>query len=242
MPNPIHTRRFFRPTTAWLIYSLLVVEGLLWLSERSFPKGWAVLIAVAAVGAAMLVMLAWFVVSLVFRLRFQFSIRSMLVLTVAVAVACSWLGVEMRAAREKRAAVEAINKFGGLACYGIPCGLSDQYMPPDSGWLNDLLGDEIGWVCFYNNTTVTDGALENLKGLKHVQGLILSGTQVTDVGLEHLEGLKQLEFLDLSGTKVTDAGLDHLRGLEQLSSLGIINTKATYQGAAKALPNCWIDR
>ena len=42
------------------------------------------LIAVAVVGGAMLVMLLWFIVSLVFRWRFQFSIRSLLVLTVAV--------------------------------------------------------------------------------------------------------------------------------------------------------------
>jgi hypothetical protein len=37
MPEPIPTRRSFRPTPAWLIYGLLVVEGVLWLSER---LGW----------------------------------------------------------------------------------------------------------------------------------------------------------------------------------------------------------
>ena len=34
MTAPTPTRRPFRPTPAWLIYGLLVVEGLLWLSER----------------------------------------------------------------------------------------------------------------------------------------------------------------------------------------------------------------
>ena len=33
---------------------------------------------------------------LIFRWRFQFSIRSLLVLTVAVAVPCSWLAVEVK--------------------------------------------------------------------------------------------------------------------------------------------------
>jgi hypothetical protein len=32
-PSPIPTRRF-RPTPTWLIYGLLVVEGLLWLSPQ----------------------------------------------------------------------------------------------------------------------------------------------------------------------------------------------------------------
>ena len=89
MTDPTPTRRF-RPTPAWLVLALLVVEGLLWLSERyewfwfNEKKGWTVLIAVAVVGVALLVMLLWFIASLLFRWRFQFSIRSLLVLTVAV--------------------------------------------------------------------------------------------------------------------------------------------------------------
>ena len=50
--------RWYRPTPAWLVLGLLVVEGLLWLSERyqwfwfNAKKGWTVLIAVAVVGVA----------------------------------------------------------------------------------------------------------------------------------------------------------------------------------------------
>ena len=92
--------RLFHPTPSWLIIGLLAVEGLLWLSERfqwpTWHKGYAVLIAVAAVGVLFLLMLLWFIVALLFRLRFQFSIWSLLVLTVAVALPCSWLGVEMK--------------------------------------------------------------------------------------------------------------------------------------------------
>ena len=106
MTAPTPTRRPFRPTPAWLIYGLLVVEGLLWLSERfqwpTWHKGYAVLTAVAVVGGAMILMLLWFIASLVFRWRFQFSIRSLLVLTVAVAAMCSWMAVEMKKARSSR--------------------------------------------------------------------------------------------------------------------------------------------
>ena len=96
-----HAKRRFRPTPSWLIFGLLVVEGLLWLSERyrwfwfNEQKGWTVLIGVAAVGVAIAIMLGWFVVSLLFRWWFQFSIRSLLVLTIAIALPCSWLAVEM---------------------------------------------------------------------------------------------------------------------------------------------------
>ena len=49
MTDATPTRRPFRPTPAWLIFGSLVVEGLLWLSERlqwpSWHKGYAVLIA-----------------------------------------------------------------------------------------------------------------------------------------------------------------------------------------------------
>ena len=50
-------------------------------------KGYAVLTGVAVVGVAMLLMGVWFAVALVFRRRFQFSIRSLLVLVVIVAIA-----------------------------------------------------------------------------------------------------------------------------------------------------------
>ncbi len=106
-------RRWFSPTPACLIYGLLIVEGLLWLSERytwfgfNEKKGWTVLIAVAVVGVAMLVVLLWFAASLLFRWRFQFSIRLLLVLVDAVAMPFSWLAVEIKKTREEREAVDA---------------------------------------------------------------------------------------------------------------------------------------
>jgi hypothetical protein len=87
--------RWFRLTPDRLVIGLLVVEGLLWLSERFewFPKGYAVLLVVAVVAVTILLMSLWFVIALVVRSHFQFSIRSLLVLTVAVAIPCSWLAV-----------------------------------------------------------------------------------------------------------------------------------------------------
>ena len=58
--TPKPTRRWFHPTPGLLLVFLLAVEGGLLLTERWFPKGWTVLIAVATVGVFLLVMSLWF--------------------------------------------------------------------------------------------------------------------------------------------------------------------------------------
>ena len=107
--------RWFRPTPGRFYLALLAVEVLLWLSDRfgwlGWHKGYAFLTCVAVVGVAMLVMLSWFGAALVFRRRFQFSLRALLVLVVVVALPCSWFAVEMKAAQ--KAAVETIKKLSG---------------------------------------------------------------------------------------------------------------------------------
>ena len=97
-----------RLTLDRFVIGLLVGEGLLLLSERFrwFPfnthRGWTVLITVAAVGVAMFLALAWLAGSLLFRRRFQFGLRSLLLLLVAVAIPCSWLAAEMKRANKLR--------------------------------------------------------------------------------------------------------------------------------------------
>jgi hypothetical protein len=228
-----------------MIYGLLVVEGLLWLSERlgwpAWYKGYAVLASVASLGVAMLAMLAWFVVSLVFRWRFQFSIRSLLVLTVAVALPCSWLGVEMQAARGQKDASAAIMKQGwGGVDYDYEFDASGFHPNAILGqtWLRSLLGDnsfaDVVGLYFgerqrngaviedlFNRFKIEDANLEQVGDLHQLRGLDLSLTGVTDKGLEHLERLKNLRYLWLSDTKVTDAGVEKLQ---------------------RALPNCEISR
>ena len=233
MPTPKLCRLHVTPGR--VLAALLVVEGLLWLSERfawlPWHKGYAVLTAMAVVAVALLGMMLWFVLALRFRWRFQFSIRSLLVLTVVVALPFSWLAAKMQEARATLAAIEAINEVGGFVSYGDFGGPLDTiYFPPDSGWLAVLLGDEYESVTFYNNTAVTDAALEDFAGLKHVQKLNLTGTKVTDVGLERLKKMEQLETLELNGTEVTDAGLENLKGLDHLLTLGLFATKITDAG------------
>jgi hypothetical protein len=212
--------RWFFPTPGRLLVVLLTVEGFLWLSEwlQWTSKGWPVLIAVAAVGAFLLVMLGWFVLALLFHWRFQFSILSLLVLTVAVALPCGWLATEMKQATKQREVVEGIGQVHGWVCYDFQVDPSGCWTPDATPaaptWLRDLLGDDLFldviWVTL-KSSEVTDAGLEHLKGLAKLQRLSVSYTKVSDAGLEHLKGLTHLRLLDLWGTKVTDAGVKRLQ-------------------------------
>ena len=207
---------------------VLVVECLLWLSERfgwrPWDQGYAVLTAVAVVGVALLVMLLWFLVSLLLRWRFQFSIRSLLVMAVVVAIPCSWFAVKIRQAKREREIVVAFKEPFVSPKWSAPSG---------PAWLRKLIGDDLFthveslhvW-----NTEFTNTGLENLNGLSQLQSLCIEKTKVTDAGLKTLGGLSQLRELYLDCTEVTDAGLENLKRLSQLQSLYLQCTEVTDAG------------
>jgi hypothetical protein len=263
--TPNQRFRWFHLTPGKLLVILLVVEAILLLSERFrwFPfnehKGWTVLIAVAAASVFLLFMLIWFIFALLFRRRFQFSIRSLLVLTVAVAIPCSWLAVEMKWAREQREAVEAIRKAEGCVFYDYECDASfvitPNTAPPGSVWLRTLVGDDYFSNAIFVTLSGTDaelsqlehlsqlqaiklwtiedadaGGFEHLKGLTTLHTLDFIGTHITDAGLKHIAGLTQIQMLGLQGTNITDTGLKHLRCLSQLQMLALGQTQITDDG------------
>jgi hypothetical protein len=100
--------RWYHPTPGRFVVGLLLVEAVLLVSERfewfafNRHKGFTVLIAVATVVAAIVLMLLWLVASLLLRWRFQFGLRTLFALGVAVAVPCSWLAVQIEKAKEQR--------------------------------------------------------------------------------------------------------------------------------------------
>ncbi len=223
-------RRWFCPTPGWLILALLVVEYLLWLAERfrwfafNEHKGWTVLTAVASVGIAIVLMLVWLAVALVFRCRFQFSIRSLLVLTVAIALPFSWFAVEIQEVKREQKAAESIRDFGGSISW------SD---PSEPIWLRSILGNDFFRSVdsvFLRHTNVTDAGLENLKWMNQVKFVNLNLTQVTDAGLENLKTLRHLELLYLGGTKLSDAGLRNVTKLNRLQFLSLDDTEVTSAG------------
>jgi Leucine-rich repeat (LRR) protein len=184
-------------------------------------------------------MLLWFVAAVFFRRRFQFSLFSLCVLVVAVAIPCSWMAVEMGKAREQREAVEAIRELGGGVSYEHEP--DDPFAPvaepPAPAWLQNLLGGDFFTTVsvLYGSAQDTNAMLAHVKGLTHLNKLNLDCTQITDAGLEHLAGLTQLQSLSLHNTQVTDAGLAHLTRLPQLQWLGLEKSQVTDAGLANLI-------
>ena len=81
-------------------------------------RGWTALVAVEVVAATLLLMVLWFGVSLVLRSPFQFSIRSLLLLALIIAIPSLWLAPERQRARKQRDAVEQLEKAGATVAYG----------------------------------------------------------------------------------------------------------------------------
>jgi hypothetical protein len=192
------------------------------------------------------------------RLRwYQWTLRSLFVLGLFVAIAMSFVATMMQDQRAQGLAADAIKKAGGIP----GCEVS---------WLGRLLHDDslvnVGSVALSGNA-VNGAALNQLRQLRHLQTLLLQGdavtdrdlayldevprlkrlwldgTRVTDAGLVHLRSLRQLEFLFLNNTEVTDTTLAQLEGLKHLVLLDVTNTKVTDEGVRalhQELPHCAI--
>ena len=246
MDKPKPKRRWFQLTPDRFMIGLLAVEGFLLLSEWFcwFPfnekKGWTVLIALTAMSVGCLLPLLWFAVSLLLGRRFQFGLRSLLVMVLVIAVACSWLTVKVQQTTKQREAVEAIEKAGGFAAYDYEVDDYGLFAPPAEpplpAWLLDLLGKDLFFEVSLvltepsSSPDFSDEDLMHLAELTTLEFLHLSGTQVTDSGLVHLKRLTNLQVLRLGETQVTDAGLVHLKGLTNLEGLDLSFTQVTDAG------------
>lgn len=189
-------RRWYRLTPDRCVVGLLALEGLLlasqwfqWFAFNRYP-GYAMVFTVAAVALALALMLVWFFVSAIFRRRFQFSLRSLLLLVVVVAIPCKWMPTEVKCAEQQRAALEPIRQVGGAPNYDAP--LWPQ-------WLCDLLGPDlfgnVEQVRF--GTEINDAALDQLGELPHLRAVWFEGTLLGDSGDETPEKIGAFRCIGL---------------------------------------------
>jgi hypothetical protein len=244
MSSPTPKPRWYHFAPARFFAGLLVVQVFLFLSERFqwFPfnqnKGWTVLIALGVVFGAVLVMLVWGLVSLLFRRRFQFLVQSLLVFLVTISVPLGWFAWEMEKARRQREAVEVIVGMGGEAYYDYEDDEDGEIVggePTTPSWLRKLFGNDffcgVVWAgC--RDTEFGDDDVKTMQGLTHLHTLLLSDTQITDNGLERLKEMTSLRWVVLSNTQVTDKGLSHLAGMRDLEGLSLNGTLITDNGLA----------
>jgi Leucine-rich repeat (LRR) protein len=250
MENEAPRRRWFHPTPDRLIGGSLVVTGILYFSNWLgwWHKGYAVVLCAVLVAALLGFLLFNYIAALSSRWQFQFGIRSMLVLSVVVALLCGWLSVEMKNAMRQRQARELVEKHGGWTrCErdrfaGLTGSRHDEPLEPT--WLRDLIGpdffDTPPVVCEFSGPETGDAALASLDQLAEVDWLSVSGsrgrfappgrTLVGDAGLEHLRRLPRLRSLFLAGSRITDTGLANIESLSELECISLGDTGITDAG------------
>jgi hypothetical protein len=212
----------FRLTPGLVVLLLLVVEALLflsnWLAWPAWHKGYAVLTCAAAVGVAMVLLGLWWVVAAVFRWKFQFGIWTLLVLAVAVAAPCSWMGFELKKEREQERVLATIKGLNGETNYDWQVDADGHVRlspePPGPELLRQCLGEdffaEVADVQFVGAGSAPSSNAELVADLKQLRFVRLEKTSVTDTELRSLARLTRLRELSLDGTLATDGGVNGL--------------------------------
>jgi hypothetical protein len=181
------------------------------------------------------------------RLRwYQYSLRTLFLLTLIVSLLMSWYAVKLKKARAQKKAVDAILAAGDTVEYDYEFDEQGNEIKGAKGrgpaWLRELLGRD-----YFD--TVVHVAVASVAGMDAVNGLVrLRSLSVLVPGdgedpLKHLEDIDGLEELDINGS-VTDAGLDRIRRLRHLrrltlggqESMGLYSMKGFGLAALQSCP------
>ena len=152
----------------------------------------------AAVVVACLVAFLWLLVQFGFRRRFQYSLRSLLLLTLLVSIGMSWVATMMQRVKRQREVARAIEKLGGRVWW-------DVALRQEAGFLSEVTYVDM------NGEQVRDEALQNLSKLPRLARLNLNNSDITDSQLRYLKGLAQLRLLELEAPRVTDEAVKELQ-------------------------------
>lgn len=193
-------RRFF-PLRRHFVDGLWIVPILFVLSDRFKWLGfihdarWEGAFIIVGLGLMLLALLLS--LANVYRspIRFQFSLRALLVLVVVVASPFSWLAVERVKARRQADAVTWVEEFkNATVLYDWAVDAKGNVLANAQPPAPPRIGRPLG-IDFF--TTVLRVSLAN--------------SEVSDADLDRLEAFPQLQELDLRHTKVTSDGAKRLQ-------------------------------
>lgn len=154
------------------------------------------------------------------RRRFQFSLRTMLIVMTLVAV---WTGWTVSKAQRRQRAIAAIERLGGFIDYKHKWKDGEfrpNAEPPGPTWMRKILGErfaaeplEIQLFADGRMRPIefTDSEAAEISQFGELTWLVLMDTKLTDAGLRHFHRLKKLGRLDLERTAVTDVGVAELK-------------------------------
>jgi hypothetical protein len=166
---------------------------------------------------------------------FQLTLRTALVV---LTLACVWLGILTKRARDQRAAVARIEQLGGRIDYDWEYEYVErgQARPnavrPGWPWLHRAVGPEYFQEVFFvrlYKSRATDADLRLIGKLRGVRMLSLSSPNVSDAGLHELRSWRLLH-LDLDNCQITDEGIQHLRECAELKQLKSLDLSGTAVG------------
>ena len=129
--------------------------------------------------------------------RFQFSLRTLLIVVLASAALLSWF-VQRRDRAAAEAAISQVLSKGGMIG-------SDGHQVVTEVVFAGQRGDvDVG-------ATIGDADLASLRAFPSLQKLDLTGRPITDAAVPSISRLKKLRLLRVAGTKITDDGVFRLR-------------------------------
>jgi hypothetical protein len=150
----------------------------------------------------------------------RFSLRSLLLLVVLIAIPLAW---KVNQVHNQRVVVAEIQRLKGRVAY-------DSFMEwkgrpqilKGPEWLRGLLSDD-----FFTDVTVvqigdpqvTDRTISQIATLPYLKWLSVRSNEISDDGLKYLAGKNTLEELHLHSSSITDKGLAQLVELKGLTRL-----------------------
>lgn len=163
--------------------------------------------------------------------RFHFTVRTLLVAMLVVALVLGYYGSELRRYVLVRTACAHIHAAGGRVevvrgGLGFPESIPKGDPP--------RFGDVIVWVCFLENDengvqriafTDEDSAriAPHLRGLDNTFALTIHSRLVSDRTIENLTDVPKLHWLVLCNAPVTSEGLAHLEAFQSLDKVDLID-------------------
>ena len=149
----------------------------------------------------------------VMKTKLQFRIRSIAVVTTAIALLCALITQWFSLGRAQTRRLDELRKDGINVGYKIPPNSVHRKVAEMIG--NDLVASPK--ELFFNSPHDERIEMNSFLQIKTIDHLVFNTTGIQDEDLKRLEELPNLMHLNLSSTSITDAGIEHLRNLNLIS-------------------------
>lgn len=181
-------------------------------------------------------------------MRPQFTLRTLMIFTVAFATACGWYAMKRQQMQRRYQAISHLEELSGPVSW-YDGGSEFEYVHRielEGHFIDETLWKEISVLTdartvSLSETNVTDDDFKHLRRFWNIRDLYLRNTRVTSDGIGSLSRLTTLETLNISNTSIDDGAIRSLSQLKNLTTLNVHGTNISSLGIDRlrlALPNC----